>query len=246
MRTIALIPARKASERFYAKLLQKLGERSVVWHTVYNAQKTGLFSQIILATDSSEIAESVSDLQVKIFKSKRIHASGSDRIAEAAENIHNADLFINIQADEPFLNSSDLAKLIDIFPKNPEISVASLMRPINEKEADNPNRVKVVVDTEDFALYFSRAKIPCIRDISTEQRQNYWQHIGIYAFRPDSLRAFPHLTVGRLEDCEKLECLRFLEHGIRVKMLRSQHNNLSIDTVEDLEIAQSLLANYQL
>lgn len=240
---IALIPARKDSQRFYAKLLYNLGNKPVVWHTVYNAKKTKLFSKIILATDSDEIVEAVQDLSVEIFRSKLIHQSGSDRISEAAKDIYDADLFINIQADEPFLNKGDLARLIDIFNTDSQISVASLMCQINDSEADNSDRVKVVVDRSDFALYFSRAKIPFCRERNAYN--NYWQHIGIYAFKPESLRAFSQLEISNLEFTEKLECLRFLEHGLKVKMLHTTHKNLSIDSPDDLILAQSLLKDYQ-
>lgn len=243
MRSIALIPARKNSQRFPAKLLQKLGGKPVVWHTVNNARKTELFSRIVLATDSVEIADAVRDCEVEIFFSNKEHACGSDRIAEAAATINDADLFLNIQADEPFLHRPDLANLLALF-QDKRVNLASMMRRIDAKEAENPDRVKVVVDNQDFALYFSRTKIPYYRETTLDAI--FWQHIGIYAFTPESLRAFSALQAGSLELAEKLECLRFLEYGLRCKMLRSKHNNLSIDSPADLLLAEAHLSSYKL
>ena len=168
------------------------------------------------------------------------HESGSDRIAEAVANLE-VDIVVNVQGDEPFINAEHLAKVIEVFKNDADkkIDLASLMREIkDESEINNPNNVKVVVDQNQFALYFSRSVIPFSREQNAGVR--YFQHIGIYAFRKQALLDFYSLPMKSLEASEKLEQLRYLEHGKRIKMVEIMHVGIGIDTAEDLEKARKL------
>ena len=168
------------------------------------------------------------------------HESGSDRIAEAIENL-NVDVVVNVQGDEPFINKEPLEKVIEIFKNDIEqkVDLASLMREITDWEAiENPNNVKVIVDQNGLALYFSRSVIPYPREKNVGVR--YFQHIGIYAFRKQALLDFYHLPMKSLEASEKLEQLRYLEYGKKIKMVETNHVGIGIDTPEDLEKARRL------
>ncbi len=233
MKVIALIPARYDASRFPGKLLQDLAGKPVIVRTYEATLQTNLFDEVFVVTDSRSIAESISGYGGKYIFSSRQHATGSDRIAEAAEQIE-ADIVINVQGDEPFVNKAVLSSLIDVLSQDTarQIDVASLVFPIDQPEAiANPNNVKVVMDKQDFALYFSRAPIPYP---AAETKLQYYQHIGIYAFRKRALQAFAGLPADDLELTEKLENLRFLYHGMRVKMLKTNHKSIGIDTPEDL------------
>ncbi len=242
MKVIALIPARYDSSRFPAKLLQVIEDRTVIAHTYHSAVNTKLFDEVWVVTDSDKIEAEILKNKGKVIKSRKPHESGTDRIAEAAEYIE-ADIIINIQGDEPFVNKGQIASLIDAFKNDAEkqIDIASLMMPIdNEADFLNPNNVKVVVDRQQFALYFSRAPIPFPREGKFIRA---YKHIGIYAFRKEVLEEVARLPVSELEKVEKLENLRFLENGYRIKMLETTHKNIGIDTPEDLEKARALYKN---
>ncbi|WP_300977632.1 3-deoxy-manno-octulosonate cytidylyltransferase [Flavobacterium sp.] len=241
MKIIAVIPARYASTRFPAKLMQDLGGKTVIRRTYEAAINTQLFDDVFVVTDSDLIYNEIVANGGKAIMSIKEHESGSDRIAEAVENL-DVDVVVNVQGDEPFINAEPLAKVIEIFKNdtNQQVDLASLMREItNEDEINNPNNVKVVVDQNGFALYFSRSVIPYPREINLGVR--YMQHIGIYAFRKQALLDFYSLPMKSLEASEKLEQLRYLEFGKRIKMVETTHVGIGIDTVEDLEKARLLL-----
>jgi 3-deoxy-manno-octulosonate cytidylyltransferase (CMP-KDO synthetase) len=241
MKTIAVIPARYASTRFHAKLMQDLGGKTVILRTYEAAIATELFDDVFVVTDSDLIFSEVTANGGKAIMSIREHESGSDRIAEAVENI-DADIVVNVQGDEPFMEREPLEKLLSVFldDRGLKIDLASLMREIGEEsEINNPNNVKVVVDQNGFALYFSRAVIPYPREINVGVR--YFQHIGVYAFRKQAIMDFSKLPVKSLEASEKLEQLRYLEFGKRIKMVETSHVSIGIDTLEDLEKAKKLL-----
>ncbi|MCZ8228562.1 3-deoxy-manno-octulosonate cytidylyltransferase [Flavobacterium sp.] len=241
MKIIAVIPARYASTRFPAKLMQDLGGKTVIRRTYEAAIDTQLFDDVFVVTDSDLIYNEIVANGGKAIMSIKEHESGSDRIAEAVENL-DVDVVVNVQGDEPFINAEPLAKVIEVFKNdtNQQIDLASLMREItNEDEINNPNNVKVVVDQNGFALYFSRSVIPYPREINLGVR--YMQHIGIYAFRKQALLDFYSLPMKSLEASEKLEQLRYLEFGKRIKMVETTHVGIGIDTVEDLEKARLLL-----
>lgn len=241
MKIIAVIPARYASTRFPAKLMQDLGGKTVITRTYEAAVETQLFEDVFVVTDSQLIFDEIHSKGGKAIMSIKEHESGSDRIAEAVEHI-DADIVVNVQGDEPFINKEPLAAVLEEFRKDVQknIDLASLMREISDWEAiENPNIVKVIVDQNNFALYFSRSVIPYPREKNVGVR--YFQHIGIYAFRKQALLDFAKLPMKSLEASEKLEQLRYLEYGKRIKMIETTHVGIGIDTPEDLEKAQQML-----
>lgn len=242
MKIIAVIPARYASTRFPAKLMQDLGGKTVILRTYETAINTQLFDDVFVVTDSDLIFDEIISNGGKAIKSIKEHESGSDRIAEAVENL-DVDIVINVQGDEPFIDAEPLAKVIEVFKNDldKKVDLASLMREItNQEDINNPNNVKVVVDQNGFALYFSRSVIPYPREQNVGVR--YMQHIGIYAFRKQALLDFYRLPMQSLEASEKLEQLRYLEFGKRIKMVETTHVGIGIDTAEDLEKARKMIA----
>ena len=241
MKIIAVIPARYASTRFPAKLMQDLGGKTVILRTYEAAITTKLFDDVFVVTDSDIIFQEIVSNGGKAIKSVKQHESGSDRIAEAVQNL-DVDIVVNVQGDEPFIYVDPLQKVIDVFKNDAvrQVDLASVMREItNEEDINNPNNVKVVIDQNDFALYFSRSVIPYPREKNVGVR--YFQHIGIYAFRKQALLDFYSLPMKSLEASEKLEQLRYLEFGKRIKMVETTHIGIGIDTPEDLEKARQLL-----
>ena len=241
MKIIAVIPARYASTRFPAKLMQDLGGKTVILRTYEAAINTKLFDDVFVVTDSDLIYDEIVSHGGKAIKSIKEHESGSDRIAEAVENLE-VDIVINVQGDEPFIDAEPLAKVIEVFRNDldQKVDLASLMREItNADDINNPNNVKVVVDQNGFALYFSRSVIPYPRETNVGVR--YMQHIGIYAFRKQALLDFYSLPMKSLEASEKLEQLRYLEFGKRIKMIETIHVGIGIDTPEDLEKARKMI-----
>ena len=238
---IAVIPARYASTRFPAKLMQDLGGKTVILRTYEAAQQSHLFDDVFVVTDSDLIFDEIVSNGGKAIRSIKEHESGSDRIAEAVENLE-VDIVVNVQGDEPFINTLALEKLIAVYKNDTDkkVDLASLMCEIKEEdEINNPNNVKVVVDQNGFALYFSRSVIPYPREKNVGVR--YMQHIGIYAFRKQALLDFYNLPMMSLEASEKLEQLRYLEFGKRIKMIETTAKSIGIDTPEDLEKARKFL-----
>jgi len=241
MKIIAVIPARYASTRFPAKLMQDLGGKTVILRTYEAAISTNLFDDVFVVTDSDLIFNEIISNGGKAIMSIKEHESGSDRIAEAVEKME-VDIVINVQGDEPFINKKPLEELIEVFKKDTEkkVDLGSLMFQIADKEEiNNPNNVKVITDQQGFALYFSRSVIPYPREENVGVR--YMKHIGIYAFRKEALMDFYRLPMLSLEASEKLEQLRYLEYGKRIKMVETSHVSIGIDTPEDLEKARKLL-----
>jgi len=241
MKIIAVIPARYASTRFPAKLMQDLGGKTVITRTYQAAVKTNLFDDVFVVTDSELIYNEIISIGGKAIRSIKEHESGSDRIAEAVENL-DVDIVVNVQGDEPFINKEPLAAVLEVFRNDAkqEIDLASLMREITDWEViENPNNVKVIVDQNGLALYFSRAVIPYPREKNVGVR--YFQHIGIYAFRKKALLDFYKLPMKSLEASEKLEQLRYLEYGKKIKMVETTHIGIGIDTPEDLEKARKMI-----
>lgn len=233
-----MIPARYQASRFPAKLMQDLGGKPVIVRTYEAAVQTGLFDEVHVVTDSDIIFETISGIGGQVLMSKNEHESGSDRIAEAVEDM-DVDIVINVQGDEPFIDGESLKKVIEVFKLDAkkEIDLASLMTPITDwDEISNPNTVKVIVDNQDFALYFSRSPIPYPRDTNVEA--TYFKHKGIYAFRKRALLDFQRLPMLPLEAKEKIEAIRFLEYGKKIKMVETHVTGIEIDTPEDLERAK--------
>jgi len=234
---VAAIPARYAATRFPGKLMQMLGNKTIIRHVYDNIVSTGLFNDVFVVTDSDIIYKEIKDSGGKVIMSKKEHESGSDRIAEAIAEM-NIDVIINVQGDEPFIKKEPLEKLVHLFDDD-SIQVASLRRKISKEEALNPNNVKVVTDKSGYALYFSRSIVPYQRDGKTNAE--YFLHVGVYAYKKDALIKFTKLPQSSLEKIEKLEQLRYLENGIKIKMAETEYNNIAIDTPEDLERAKSSL-----
>ncbi|WP_313100088.1 3-deoxy-manno-octulosonate cytidylyltransferase [Epilithonimonas sp.] len=239
-KVIAVIPARYNSTRFPGKMMEILGNRTIITTTYQNVLETGLFDEVFVATDSELIYDEISKNGGKAVMTGE-HETGSDRIAEAVQNI-DCDIVINVQGDEPFLKKDPLKQLIDVFYKDEkkEISLASLKIQLKESdEIRNPNNVKVITDNNGFALYFSRSVIPFQRELSYDVK--YYKHIGVYAFRKEALLKFSSLEMTPLEISEKLEQLRYLENGMKIKMVETDFVGIGIDTPEDLEKAKKLI-----
>jgi 3-deoxy-manno-octulosonate cytidylyltransferase (CMP-KDO synthetase) len=235
----AMIPARYAATRFPGKLMQALGNKTVIRHTYDATLATGLFNEVIVATDSDIIYKEITSHGGKAVMSKKQHESGTDRIAEAAENI-KADIIVNVQGDTPFVKREPLEKLLNQFD-DPSVQVASMMQVLTKQsEIDNPNFVKVAVDKNMNSLFFSRSVIPYPRDKNIPVV--YYEHIGVYAFRKKALIGFTKWSVTPLEAAEKVECLRYLENGILLRMVVVDYMGVEIDTPEDLEKAGKLIS----
>ncbi|MGZ5284804.1 MAG: 3-deoxy-manno-octulosonate cytidylyltransferase [Kaistella sp.] len=243
MKIIAVIPARYEASRFPGKLMQILGEKTVIATTYQNVLETGLFDEVFVATDSEIIFNEIIENGGKAVMTGQ-HETGSDRIAEAVQNI-DCDIVVNVQGDEPFLKTEPLKQLISVFNDDFEekISLASLKIKLEDKEEiENPNNVKVITDFDGFALYFSRSVIPYPREIHADIE--YYKHIGVYAFRKNALLNFAKLPMKPLEISEKIECIRYLEYGMKIKMIETDFVGVGIDVPEDLEKARIILRNY--
>ncbi|GIZ15945.1 3-deoxy-manno-octulosonate cytidylyltransferase [Capnocytophaga catalasegens] len=240
MKKIAIIPARYGATRFPAKLMQDLAGKPVIVQTYLATIQTQLFDNVYVVTDSDIIKQAVEDNGGKAILSQKEHVCGSDRIAEAAKQI-DAEIIVNVQGDEPFIERESLQNLLGVFENDTQqqIDLASLMTPLsNYEEVQNPNNVKVITDVNNFALYFSRSVIPFMRDENIDFP--YMKHIGVYAFRKQALMDFYNLPMRLLEASEKLEQLRYLEYGKRIKMVITNKPNIGIDTYEDLQKARLL------
>jgi 3-deoxy-manno-octulosonate cytidylyltransferase (CMP-KDO synthetase) len=234
----AFIPARYAATRFPAKLMQQLGDKTVIRHTYDNAKATGLFDEVYVVTDSDIIFQEITSNGGKAIMSIKTHESGSDRIAEAIEHV-DIDIVVNIQGDEPFVKRAPLEKVLDCF-KDPTVQVASLMQVLeNPSSIADPNYVKVAVDKKMNALFFSRSVIPYLRD--TAIAPIYYEHVGVYAFKKQALIDFTNWPMSPIEAAEKIECLRYLENGVGIRMAITDYMGVEIDTPEDLIKAAQLL-----
>jgi 3-deoxy-D-manno-octulosonate cytidylyltransferase len=237
MKVIAMIPARYGATRFPGKLMADLGGKPVIVRTYEATKATELFDEVYVVTDSEIIKDVVEENGGKAVMSIKEHECGTDRIAEAVENL-DVDIVVNVQGDEPFVKKEPLQKVVDVFKgaDADKIDLASLMQEMKDwKDITDPNYVKVIVDQNDFALYFSRSPIPYPRDKDAGAR--YYEHIGVYAFRKQAILDFYHLPMRSLEATEKVECIRFLEYGKNIKMVETGYMGIEIDTPEDLKKA---------
>lgn len=233
-----MIPARYAATRFPAKLMQKLGDKTVIRTTYDATMATGLFDDVVVVTDSPVIFEEITSNGGKALMSKKEHESGSDRIAEAAAEL-DVDIIVNVQGDTPFVKKEPLQHLVNQF-NDPSVQVGSLMQLLEEEQyIADPNYVKVCVDRNMNALFFSRSIIPYPRNKNISIP--YYEHIGVYAFRKQALLQFTQWPLSPLEDAEKIECLRYLENGIPIRMVITGFMGVEIDTPEDLAKAAKLL-----
>lgn len=238
-----MIPARFQASRFPGKLMQDLGGQTVILNTYRATVATGLFEDVFVVTDSAIIFNEITTHGGKAIMSIKEHECGSDRIAEAVASM-DIDIVVNVQGDEPFTNKEALMPLLEVFKAADasKIDLASLMVKITDwEEIHNPNCVKVIVNKENFAQYFSRAPIPYPRD--KDAATSYYKHKGIYAFTKQALLDFYQLPMGTLEATEKIECIRYLEYGKNIKMVETSIQGVGIDTPEDLIKANTILIN---
>nr|WP_298993615.1 3-deoxy-manno-octulosonate cytidylyltransferase [uncultured Polaribacter sp.] len=245
MKIIAMIPARYQASRFPGKLMKDLGGKPVILRTYEAAVNTNLFSEVYVVTDSDIIYKTISNSGGNAIMSKKEHECGSDRIAEAVENI-DVDIVVNVQGDEPFIDELSLSKLIEVFKNDikKEVDLASLKVQITNKEdIENPNNVKVITDVNNMAIYFSRSVIPFHRDSSIDVK--YYKHKGVYAFRKQALLDFYNTPITPLEAAEKIEAIRYQEIGKKIKMVETSVEAVGIDTPEDLEKALKFIKYVQ-
>lgn len=241
MRAVALIPARIGATRFPRKLLAEIKGKSVIRRTYESAKNTGLFSEVIVVTDSDEIMQEIQQHGGLAVKSKREYESGTDRIAEVAAYME-ADIFVNVQGDEPFVQREPLSQLLQTFEgfEGTHVQVASMVQELKDPRlVADPNYVKVALNLREDALFFSRSVIPYPRDNNVPIE--YYEHIGVYAFRKKALINFTNWPMTPLEAAEKIECLRFLEYGIPIRMIVTNYMGVEIDTPEDIIRAEALM-----
>jgi|TARA_B110000858_G_scaffold56878_2_gene66207 3-deoxy-manno-octulosonate cytidylyltransferase (CMP-KDO synthetase) len=241
MKIIAMIPARYSASRFPGKLMKDLGGKTVILRTFEAALSTNLFDEVYVVTDSEVIQKNILDAGGNVIMSKTAHECGSDRIAEAVAFLE-ADIVINVQGDEPFIDKTSLSQLIEVFKEdvNKEIDLASLKVEItNQEDIENPNNVKVITDINNLAIYFSRSVIPFHRDKDISVK--YYKHKGVYAFRKQALLDFYKTPMTPLEASEKIEAIRYQEIGKKIKMVETAVEAIGIDTPEDLEKAKKYL-----
>ena len=240
MKKIAVIPARFAASRFPGKLMQKIGDKTIIRMVYENVRSMQLFDDVFVVTDNDEILHEIQSIDGSVIKSIREHQSGSDRIAEAILHL-NADVIVNVQGDEPFVNAAPLEKLLKVF-EDKDVCVASVMQQLGtDEDINNPNVVKVVCDKNNNALYFSRSPIPYKRNLQSSLP--IYKHIGVYGYRKQTLLDFTKWPMGVLEQTEMLEQLRYLENGVKIKMVETTSSSMGIDTPEDLEKAKLFYAN---
>lgn len=243
-RIVAIIPARFGSSRLPGKPLADIHGRPMIFHVYQRALKVPGIDQVAVATDDSRIKECIESTGGKAFMTDPSHPSGTDRIAEAARylGLSDEDVVVNIQGDQPLLNPQPVVDIVKMLLERPGLAMTTPACPIDAKKSLNPNRVKVVVDKDWKALYFSRAPIPFLRDADTEGELYYLRHLGLYAYRQDFLQTFVQLPPGRLERIEKLEQLRVLENGYSIGVARVTEAPVEVDTPEDLDAVRSTLA----
>jgi len=242
MRIVAIIPARYGSKRFPGKPLAEIAGKPMIQRVVEQARKSSKLSGVYVATDDKRIKECVEAFGGRAIMTSSEHASGTDRVHEAATTIglRSEDIVINIQGDQPLFPPSLVDKLVRPLEEDPDLSMATLYFSVRGKqEGSNPNHVKVVMDNRGFALYFSRAPIPYFREAGANPC--YAKHLGIYAYRMKFLSRFTQLPVGLLEEIEKLEQLRALENGFRIKMVESPIDSVEVDIEADIAEVEDLL-----
>jgi 3-deoxy-D-manno-octulosonate cytidylyltransferase len=240
LKKIAVIPARFAATRFPGKLMQRIGDKTIIRMVYENVQAMGLFDDVLVVTDNDQIVEEIKAIGGTVKKSSQEHPSGSDRIAEAIMDM-DVDVIVNVQGDEPFVDISPLEKMLTAISE-PDVVVASVMQKLGmDEDINNPNFVKVVCDKNKNALYFSRSPIPYKRNLQSSLP--IYKHVGVYAFKKKALLEFTKWPMGVLEQTEMLEQLRYLENGISIKMVETTTSSIGIDTPEDLEKAKLYYAN---
>lgn len=238
MDAIGIIPARYGATRFEGKVLADLMGKPVVQHVYEMAKRSKMLDDLIVATDDERILKVVKDFGGKVTLTSVDQPTGTDRLTEVVNPI-DVKVIVNIQGDEPLIHHTMIDELVRTMLDNESIDMATVIKKIDDKdEIMNPNVVKVVIDRDGFALYFSRSPIPFER---SEQSKSFYKHLGLYAYTKDFLFTFTNLPKSELEKVESLEQLRALEHGYRIKTIETKFETVGVDTPEDLEKAKRLL-----
>ena len=243
-KVIAVIPARYHSNRFEGKPLAPIMGKSMIQHVVERAWKVDLLSKVVVATDDERIAAEVESFGGEVVMTRPDHASGTDRLAEAAEliDISEHDIVVNIQGDQPLFPAEVVEQVARPMLDDPALPMSTLIyKIIRPEEIDDPNHVKTVFDRNGNALYFSRASIPFQRNPDEPTTPTYYKHLGFYAYRKGFLLTFVGLPEGEWERFEKLEQLRALEYGYTIKVVLTEHDSIEVDTPEDIKRVEELL-----
>jgi len=241
MDAIGIIPARYSSTRFEGKVLADISGKPMIQRVWERARQALLLEDLIIACDDEKVADAAREFGAKVILTAKGHASGTDRISEVVNPL-DVRVIINIQADEPLIHPMMIDSVAAALLEDNNVSMATIMKKIeNPKELDDPNVVKVVVDKNNFALYFSRARIPYHAQNSKEPLPSYYKHIGLYGYTKDFLFFYKNLPVSHLEAIEALEQLRVLEEGIRIKVIETKYETIGVDTPEDLERVKDYL-----
>jgi len=244
MKVLGVIPARFGSTRFPGKALARLGNKPVIQWVYENAKRASGLDEVIIATDDERIFRRAEAFKARVFMTSSKHKSGTERVAEVARKI-KAGIIVNIQGDEPFLKKETINRLVREFAKDNQGEIATLVTKINNpKDLDDPNVVKVVFDRDNYALYFSRSRIPYLRNERKNIKWQWYKHLGIYAYRRKSLFDFVRLPPSRLEKMECLEQLRALENGFKIKIIEVEKDTIGIDTSQDLARAKKYLTQF--
>jgi 3-deoxy-manno-octulosonate cytidylyltransferase (CMP-KDO synthetase) len=239
VKAIAIIPARLASTRLPRKILREINGRPMLAHVYGAARSCAALSDVIVATDSEEIASVCRDNGWSVRLTAPAHRSGTDRVHEVAQLV-DADVYVNVQGDEPLARREHLEVLLELMADR-AVEVGTLKTPCTPEDIDNPNAVKVVTALDGRALYFSRATIPFDRDRAGSVA--YFKHLGFYAYRRPALDAFCTWPESGLERCERLEQLRFLDHGVSIHVAETPFDTIGVDTEEDLRRVEKILAS---
>lgn len=239
IKTAAVIPARYDSKRFPAKALAEINGKAMVVRVMEAVKKSSLIEEVIVATDDIRIKQAVENAGGKAVMTSQNHTTGTDRIAEAAKNI-DAELIVNVQGDEPLIKAETIAKALQPFKNEPDLKMSTLRRKLKAEAADNPDIVKVIVDNDDNALYFSRAALPFYRDSESNEKTLY-QHIGLYVYRKDFLLKYSAMDSTPLERAESLEQLRVLENGYKIKVVETDAKLIGVDRKEDIALVEKEL-----
>ena len=241
VRILAVIPARHASTRFPGKVLAPIAGRPMIQHVFERVRRSRLVSRVVVATDDAGIQKAVEGFGGEAMITRRDHRTGTDRIAEVAVQ-QEADIYVNVQGDEPLIDPGTIDALIGAVLEDESIQIAGPCVAITQaQDIMDPNITKVARDFEGNALYFSRAPIPWVRDRGEPVAARHWKHIGLYAFRRETLLDFPTLPPGELEHIEQLEQLRWLENGYRIRIVESDYDAVSVDVPADIERVEKLL-----
>jgi 3-deoxy-manno-octulosonate cytidylyltransferase (CMP-KDO synthetase) len=239
IKTAAVIPARYDSKRFPAKALAEINGKAMVVRVMEAVKKSDLIEEVIVATDDIRIKQLVEAAGGKAVMTSQDHNTGTDRIAEAAAAI-DAELIVNVQGDEPLIKAETIAEALQPFKTDPDLKMSTLRRKLKVEDADNPDIVKVIVDKDDNALYFSRAALPFYRDADSAEK-NYYQHIGLYVYRKDFLIEYSAMESTPMEQAESLEQLRVLENGYKIKVIETEAKLIGVDREEDIALVEKEL-----